>query len=89
MRQNGIDSQAQIRRKKDALGGALSASVSLMVSAAVLLIIRFIYAPDGFWGSLLLILTLANMGMLIPVWILLKIRFIEIEGGEENAASKY
>ena len=37
----------------------------------------------------MLIAGLLELGMIIPVWILLKIRLKEIEGGEEDAAAQY
>jgi len=37
----------------------------------------------------MLIVGLLELGMIIPVWILLKTRLKEIEGGEEDAAAQY
>ena len=37
----------------------------------------------------MLIAGLLELGMIIPVWILLKTRLKEIEGGEEDAAAQY
>lgn len=37
----------------------------------------------------MLIAGLLELGMIVPVWILLKTRLKEIEGGEEDAAAQY
>jgi len=37
----------------------------------------------------MLIAGLLELGMIVPVWILLKTRLKEIEGGEEDAATQY
>lgn len=61
----------------------------LAVTAGVLL---YLYQHDGitgFWGVVVLISVLLDLGMCIPIWILLKERIKEIEGGEEDAAAQY
>ena len=37
----------------------------------------------------MLIAGLLELGMIVPVWILLKTRLKEIEGGEEDVAAQY
>jgi len=43
----------------------------------------------GFWSAVMLIAGLLELGMIVAVWILLKTRLKEIEGGEEDAATQY
>ena len=84
-----IDRDAQTLRRRDAWKSVIMATVWLLLSASVLLILRQAYMPDGFWSVVLLLAALLELGMLIPVWILLKTRLKEIEGGEEDAAAQY
>ena len=85
--QNSTDA-AQIR-KKEALQSALLFTVFQLASAAMLLWLRGAYLAEGFWSTVLLILSLLDLGMILPVWKLFKIRAKEIEGGEEDAAAEY
>ena len=39
--------------------------------------------------SVLRIISVLELGAIVPVWILLKKRLKEIEGGEEDAAAEY
>ena len=55
----------------------------------MLLLLRHFYVPEGFWSAVMLIAGLLELGMIVPVWILLKTRLKEIEGGEEDAAAQY
>ena len=84
---NNTDAQAE--RRKVAIQSAIRASVFLLVSAGIKLLLRGFYHVDGFWGAVLLIFSLLELGSLLPVWILLKNRLTEIEGGEEDAAAQY
>lgn len=84
-----IDEAAQQKRRKDAWHSAIISSIMLIVSGAVMLILRWYYQMDNFWGAVLLIFSVLELGMIIPVWILLKTRLKEIEGGEEDAAAQY
>ena len=72
--QKNTDSPAQRRRKKDAVYSALVTSVILAASAALMLYVRAIFLNGGLGSFLLLILSVLDLGMLIPVWILLKKR---------------
>ena len=87
--QKNTDSPAQRRRKKDAVYSALVSSVILAFSAGLMLYIRAAFLEGGFGGFLLLILSVLDLGMIVPVWILLKKRMKEIQGGEEDAAAEY
>ena len=89
MTQRNINEEAQRGRRKDAVRSAVSSAVMLILSAAGLLILRWYFQVEDFWGAVLLILSVLELGMTIPVWILLKTRLKEIEGGEEDAAAQY
>jgi len=84
-----INEQAQKQRRRDAWKSVLMATAWLLVSAFALLYLRRLYVPEGFWSTAMLLASLLELGMLIPVWILLKTRLKEIEGGEEDAATQY
>ena len=86
---NSIDEQAQKQRRRDAWQSAITARVWMTLGAVVLLVLRHLYVPEGFWSAVLLLAGLLELGMNIPVWILLKTRLKEIEGGEEDAAAQY
>lgn len=83
------DSPAQRRRKKDALQSALISSFWMTLSGAVLLVLSSIFVENTLVKTILTIVSLLELGMIVPVWILYKTRLKEIEGGEEDAASQY
>lgn len=85
--QRSIDENAQRKRRKDAFQSAAVSTLLLVLSAGVLLFLRS--QTEGFWSAVLLILSVLELGMVIPVWILLKTRLKEVEGGEEDAAAQY
>ena len=87
--QNNTNEAAQRKRQKDAWHSAIISSFIMLASGIVMLMLRFHYRIDGFWGAVLLILSVLELGMIIPVWILLKTRLKEIEGGEEDAPAQY
>lgn len=87
--QKNTDSPAQRRRKKDAVFSALVTSAILAASAALMLYLRAAFLDGGLGSFLLLILAMLDLGMIVPVWILLKKRIKEIQGGEEDAAAEY
>ena len=89
MKQRNIDEDAQLRRRKDAFHSALVSSLMLFIPAAVILLLLRYYAVGGFWGTVLRIISVLELGAIVPVWILLKTRLEEIEGGEEDAAAEY
>ena len=80
---------AQKRRRRDAWKSTIFATAWMILSASILLLLRKMYVPEGFWCAVLLIVGILELGMIIPVWILLKTRLKEIEGGEEDAAAQY
>lgn len=87
--QRSIDEHAQHKRRKEAFQSALSFTFVLLFTAFLMLALRWRYQLESFWGAVLLILSVLDLGMIIPVWILLKTRLKEIEGGEEDAAAQY
>ena len=87
--QGNTDSTAQQQRRRDAIRSAVVSTVMMGLTAAVMLILRGCYHVDGFGGAVLLIISLLDLGAIVPVWILLKERLKEIEGGEEDAAAQY
>lgn len=87
--QRNTDSAAQQQRRRDAIHSAVVSTVMMGFTAAVMLFLRGYYHVDGLGGALLLIISLLDLGAIVPVWILLKERLKEIEGGEEDAAAQY
>ena len=87
--QRNINEQAQKQRRRDAWKSTLFSSLWLLFSGFLLLFLRSKFQIDGFWGAVMGIAAVLELGMNIPVWILLKTRLKEIEGGEEDAAAQY
>ena len=86
---NNTDSPAQRRRKKDALQSALVSSGWMGLSGVALLVLSSIFVETPLVRTILTIVSLLELGMIVPVWILYKTRVKEIEGGEEDAAAEY
>ena len=80
---------ANTKRRRDALRGALTATVVQVFTAAVLLWARLQEGVPGVISLLLLVLAIADLGAIVPIWINFRIRLREIEGGEEDAAAEY
>ena len=78
----------QALRRKNALRGALSATV-LQLATAALLFWCHRNTDSAMMSILLLIISLIDLGAIVPVWISFKIRLKEIQGGEEDAAAQY
>ncbi len=86
---NTLNEAAQKKRRKDAYQSTITSSIIFLITGIILLVLRGYYHIDGFWGTVLLIIAVLELGMLIPIWILLRTRLKEIEGGEEDAATQY
>ena len=86
---SNTNGEAQKQRRRDAWKSAIIATVWMLLSASMLFLLRHFYVPEGFWSTVMLIAGLLELGMIVPVWILLKTRLKEIEGGEEDAAAQY
>ena len=80
---------ANIERRREALRGALTATVVQMLTAAVLLWVRLQGDVPGFVALLLLVLAIIDLGAIVPIWISFRARLKEIQGGEEDAAAEY
>ena len=83
------DSPAQRRRKKDALKSALVSSGWMGLSGVALLVLSTVFVETPLVRTMLTIVSLLELGMIVPVWILYITRLKEIEGGEEDAAGQY
>ncbi|MCI8573801.1 MAG: hypothetical protein HFF89_05150 [Oscillibacter sp.] len=76
-------------RRRDALKNAVSSSLLQLAAGTLLLWFRSSLEPSRPLAILLLAVALLDFGMIIPIWISLKIRLKEIQGGEEDAAAQY
>ena len=76
-------------RRKSALRGASTATLTQLAAAALLWWLRRGLDPSGLGAKLLLAAILLELGTIVPIWISLKNRLGEIEGGEEDAAAQY
>jgi len=62
----------------------------MQLTVAVLLLwLRTSLDPAGFLAKLSLILIVLDLGRIPLIWISLKTRLKEIQGGEEDAAAQY
>lgn len=84
-----FNEKAQKKRRKDAFQSAIISSMFIAIPAIFILILRWYYHIEGFWGAFILFIAILELGALIPIWILLKSRLKEIEGGEEDVAAQY
>ena len=80
---------ANTKRRRDALRGAVTATVTQLATAAVLLWARQQEGVPRFVSVLLLVLAIADLGAIVPIWISFYKRLKEIQGGEEDAAAQY
>ena len=81
--------ERQAQRRREAWQSAVLNTLLQLAMAALLLGLRWYHHLDGLAGTLLLLFALLDLGSIIPVWILLKTRLKEIQGGEEDAAAQY
>ena len=88
MRRN-IDEAAQEKRRREAWHSAWMASGWMLLTGILILLLRSHFQIRGLGGFLMLCTAIINFGGIAPVWILLKTRLKEIEGGEEDAATEY
>ena len=80
---------AQRQRRKNAVWGAVMSSFFRLLSAAALLWLRGSLDPAGFVSKLMLIIIVLDLGSVPLIWISLRTRLKEIQGGEEDAAAQY
>lgn len=76
-------------RRKSAIQGAVVITVLHLVAAGVLLWVRAGHDPASFLAKFTLVVAGLELIGVVPVWVSLKERFKEIEGGEEDAAAQY
>ena len=79
----------QAVRRKSAILGALSSTVMRLTVAVALLWLRYGRDPASLTAKVFLILIALDLGSIPFIWISLKTRLKEIQGGEEDAASQY
>ena len=77
------------RSRKNAILGAASSALMRLASAALLLWLRVSLEPTGFLSKLLLVVIVFDLGSVPLIFISLKTRLKEIQGGEEDAAAQY
>lgn len=87
MRPESTDPQAV--RRRSALLGALSSTLLRLTAAVVLLWLRSSLEPGSFTAKALLIVLVLDLGSIPLIWVSLKTRLKEIQGGEEDAAAQY
>lgn len=83
------NTDSQSRRRKNAILGALSSTLMRLTMAVIVLWLRTGAAPAGLTSKLLLIVFVLDLGSIPFIWISLKTRLKEIQGGEEDAAAQY
>ncbi len=81
--------QRQAQRRKNAIWSAVISTLFRLLAAWTLLWMRGSAAPSGFVSKLLLVIVVLDLGSLLPIWISLRTRLREIQGGEEDAAAQY
>ena len=87
MKPANTDSQAV--RRKNAVLGAVSSGLLRLTVVIVLVWLRFSLDPSQFMAKVLLVLIVLDLGSIPFIFISLKTRLKEIQGGEEDAASQY
>ena len=80
---------AQRQRRKNAVWGVVMSSFFRLLSAAALIWLRASLDPAGFVSKLMLIIIVLDLGSVPLIWISLRTRLKEIQGGEEDAAAQY
>ena len=77
------------QRRRQAILSAVVSGGWLLITAAVLLIVRAHYVPDGIGSVIMAAAAAFETLMLIPLGFSLKERLQEIQGGEEDEAGNY
>ena len=77
------------QRRRQAILSAVISGGWLLISAAVILIIRANYVPSGIGSVIMAAAAVFEVLMLIPLGFSLKARLQEIQGGEEDEARNY
>ena len=77
------------RRKRQAILSALVSGGWLLLTVAILLLVRWMWRPEGVLSTVLLVLPLVELCCLVPLAFSLRSRLKEIQGGEEYEARQY
>ncbi len=84
-----VNAVSQAARRKNAILGAVSSTLLRLSEVVLLLWLRTSLDPAGFSAKLFLILIVLGLGSIPLIWISLRTRLREIQGGEEDAAAQY
>jgi len=76
-------------RRKNAILGAASSTVFRLTAAVICLWLRWGMDPARLTAKALLLVLVLDLGSIPFIWISLKTRLKEIQGGEEDAAAQY
>ena len=82
------NTERQALRRKSAIQSAVFSTV-VQLTATALLFWAHRNTDSAVVSAVLLVISLIDLGAVVPVWILLHIRLKEIQGGEEDAAAQY
>ena len=82
------NTERQALRRKSAIQSAVFSTV-VQLTATALLFWAHRNTDSAVVSMVLLVISLIDLGAVVPVWILLHIRLKEIQGGEEDAAAQY
>jgi predicted phage tail protein len=77
------------QRRRQAILSAVTSGGWLLISAALILMIRAHYVPNGIGSVIMAAAAGFEALMLIPLGFSLKARLQEIQGGEEDEARNY
>ena len=75
--------------RRQAILSALVSGGWLLLAAAILLLARWMWCPEGVLSTVLLVLALVELCCLVPLAFSLRSRLKEIQGGEEYEARQY
>ena len=89
MKPANTNSKSQEARRKSAILAAVSSTLMRVTSVVLLLWLRAGRDPAGLLSKVFLILIVFCLGSIPLIWISLKTRLKEIQGGEEDAAAQY
>lgn len=77
------------KSRRQAVVSAVESAVLDVAVCGGMLWLRQVYWPDGGLSVVLAVLAVIHLAKLIPLWLSLRERLQEIEGGEEDAAHQY
>lgn len=83
------NTESQAVRRKNAILGAASSTLLRLTAVVLLLWLRWGMDPARLTAKVLLIVLVLDLGSIPFIWISLKTRLKEIQGGEEDAAAQY